>query len=127
VVGAIAPKLEQAETERAMRKPTESLDAYDYILRGMAQFHLFTRDSLLEARQLFHRVTELDPTYAAAYGFGAWCVTTRQFPGQERQRSRSPIGRRRRVRRRSPVLCRVGSWKRGLRWHDYVRSILICG
>src|SRR5215469_1488277 len=30
VVGAIAPKLEQAEIERAKRKTTESLDAYDY-------------------------------------------------------------------------------------------------
>ena len=39
VVGAIAPKLEQAEIERAKRKPTESLDAYDYFLRGMAAFH----------------------------------------------------------------------------------------
>ncbi len=28
VVGAIAPKLEQAEIERAKRKPTENLDAY---------------------------------------------------------------------------------------------------
>ena len=34
VVGAIAPKLEQAEIERAMRKPTESLDAYDCYLRA---------------------------------------------------------------------------------------------
>ena len=39
VVGAIAPKLEQAEIDRAMRKPTESLDAYDYYLRGMASLH----------------------------------------------------------------------------------------
>ena len=70
VVGAIAPKLEQAETERAMRKPTESLDAYDCFLRAMAHYHLFTRDSLLEARRLFRRVTDLDPAYASAYGFG---------------------------------------------------------
>ena len=34
VVGAIAPQLERAEIERAKRKPTESLDAYDYYLRG---------------------------------------------------------------------------------------------
>ena len=34
IVGAIAPKLEQAEIERARRKPTENLDAYDYFLRG---------------------------------------------------------------------------------------------
>ena len=75
VVGAIAPKLEQAEIERAMRKPTESLDAYDCFLRGLAHYHLFTRDSLLEARRLFRRATDLDPDYAAAYGFGAWCVS----------------------------------------------------
>ena len=74
VVGAIAPKLEQAEIERAMHKPTESLDAYDCFLRGMAHYHLFTKDSLLEARRLFRRATDLDPTYAAAYGFGVWCI-----------------------------------------------------
>src|SRR5205809_368344 len=33
VIGAIAPKLEQAEIERAKRKPTDSLDAYDNYLR----------------------------------------------------------------------------------------------
>ena len=37
VVGAIAPKLEQIEIQRAKRKPTESLDAYDYYLRGIAK------------------------------------------------------------------------------------------
>jgi hypothetical protein len=36
VVGAIAPKLEQAEIERAKHKPTGSLDAYDCYLRGLA-------------------------------------------------------------------------------------------
>jgi TolB-like protein len=44
VAGAIAPKLEQAEIERAKRKPTESLDAYDYFLRGMAGVHLWTKE-----------------------------------------------------------------------------------
>jgi tetratricopeptide (TPR) repeat protein len=75
VVGAIAPNLEQAETERALRKATENPDAYDCFLRATAHHYLFTRDSLLEARRLFHRVTELDPTYASAYGFGTWCIT----------------------------------------------------
>src|SRR5262249_26746590 len=74
VIGAIAPKLEQAETERAMRKPTESLDAYDCFLRAMACYHLFTKDSLLDARRLFRRATDLHPNYAAGYGFEAWCV-----------------------------------------------------
>ena len=45
VVGAIAPKLEEAEIERAKHKPTESLDAYDHYLRGIASLHRVTRDS----------------------------------------------------------------------------------
>jgi len=44
VVGAIMPKLERAEIERAKRKPTESLHAYDYYLRGMASFHRGTKN-----------------------------------------------------------------------------------
>ena len=45
VVGAIAPKLEQAEIDRAKRKPLENLDAYDYFLRGMASIHQWTKES----------------------------------------------------------------------------------
>ena len=39
VVGAIAPKIEQAEIERAKSKPPESLEAYDHYLRGIANFY----------------------------------------------------------------------------------------
>jgi TolB-like protein len=42
VVGTIGPKLEHAEIERAKRKPTESLDAYDYYLRGMGSVYQWT-------------------------------------------------------------------------------------
>src|SRR6201998_1787386 len=48
VVGAIEPKLRQSEIERATRKPTESLDAYDLYLRALALFNAFTADSLAE-------------------------------------------------------------------------------
>src|SRR5262249_29259815 len=44
IVGAIAPKLELAEIERARRKPTDSLDAYDYYMRGMANLHQWSRE-----------------------------------------------------------------------------------
>src|SRR4029079_9971703 len=37
VVAAIATALEKAEIERARRKPTESLNAYDLYLRGLAR------------------------------------------------------------------------------------------
>src|SRR5712691_10476677 len=38
VAGIIEPALQAAEIERARRKPTESLDAYDYYLRAHASF-----------------------------------------------------------------------------------------
>src|SRR5262245_44726497 len=49
IVGAIAPKLEQAEIERASYKPTDSLDAYDFYMRGMASLYRWSSDSLSEA------------------------------------------------------------------------------
>jgi adenylate cyclase len=79
VVGAIAPRLEQAEIERAKRKPTESLDAYDYYLRGMASFYQRTRESTNEALRLFYRAIELDPDFASAYGAATLCYVRRKF------------------------------------------------
>ena len=81
VVGAIAPTLEKAEIERAKRKPTESLDAYDYYLRGMANVHLWTKEANSEALRLFYKAIELDPDFASAYGMAAWCYAWRKWNG----------------------------------------------
>lgn len=81
VVGAIAPKLERAEIERAKRKPTESLDAYDYYLRGRASFHQWTREGNNDALRLFNRAVEIDPDFAAAYGMAALCYAQRVANG----------------------------------------------
>jgi TolB-like protein/class 3 adenylate cyclase/Tfp pilus assembly protein PilF len=81
VIGAIAPKLEQAEIERAKRKPTESLDAYDYYLRGMASTYRWTREGVSEAVRLFSKAVELDPDFASAYGAAAWCYVWRMVNG----------------------------------------------
>jgi adenylate cyclase len=77
VVGIIAPKLEQAEIARAKRKPTESLDAYDYYLRGLACFHQFTKEAHEEALALFRRAIEVDPGFALPYGMAARCYLQR--------------------------------------------------
>jgi TolB-like protein len=81
VIAAIAPKLEHAEIERAKRKPTESLDAYDYFLRGMASVHQGTRDANYEALRLFYEAINLDPDFAAAHGIAAWCYAWRKWDG----------------------------------------------
>jgi TolB-like protein/Tfp pilus assembly protein PilF len=81
VVGAVAPQLQQAEMERAKRKPTESLDAYDIFFRGMANLYQWTLEGTNEALRLFHRAVELDPDFASAYGMAAFCYVWRKVSG----------------------------------------------
>jgi TolB-like protein len=81
VLGAVAPNLEQAEIERARRKPTESLDAYDFFLRGLASFHKLTAKDVDDAEQLWHRAIELDQDYASAYAMASMCYAIRKGRG----------------------------------------------
>ena len=81
VVGAIAPKLQREEMKRATRKPTESLDAYDYYLRGLAKTHRWTAQANGEAVQLFGKAIALDRDLACAYGMTAWCYMQRKARG----------------------------------------------
>ncbi len=81
VVGALGPKLEQVEIERAKHKPTKSLDAYDYYLRGMGSVYQWTRDGISEALRLFNKAIQIDPEFAAAYGMAAYCYVQRKSYG----------------------------------------------
>ncbi len=67
VVGAAAVKLTRFERDRALAKPTESLAAYEYVLRGREHFSRATRDSNDAAQDMFQHAIDLDPSYAAAY------------------------------------------------------------
>jgi len=88
VVGAIAPRLERAEIERAKRKPTESLDAYDYYLRGRTHLNQGTREAVAEGLPLFYKAIELDPDFASAYAMAAWCHVWRKVNGWMTDRTR---------------------------------------
>ncbi|WP_238890981.1 winged helix-turn-helix domain-containing tetratricopeptide repeat protein [Achromobacter insuavis] len=81
VVGAIAPQLERAEIDRARRKPTGSLDAYDYYLRGMALLHQGTRATIDQALPLFHQAIAADAGFASAHAMAAWCHCWRKVNG----------------------------------------------
>ena len=81
VVGAIGPKLEQAEIERARAKPTENLDAYDLYLRALPSYYALTRAESDEALRLLRQVISLDPNYALAKALAAACITTRDNQG----------------------------------------------
>ena len=88
VVGAIARQLERAEIERAKRKPTDSLDAYDYYLRGRANVNRGTREAIGEGLPLFYKAIELDPDFASAYAMAAWCHFWRKVNGWMTDRKR---------------------------------------
>ena len=62
--------IDRAELARTARKPTESLAAYDYYLRGKALLTMRHGDRrgtmVAQARQLFDKALEADPGYAPA-------------------------------------------------------------
>jgi adenylate cyclase len=67
IVGILAIRVTQIEQRRVLAKPTESLEAYDYMLRARPALQRPTRANNVEARALLHRAIQLDPNYAAAY------------------------------------------------------------
>ncbi|MGH8677680.1 MAG: adenylate/guanylate cyclase domain-containing protein, partial [Burkholderiales bacterium] len=67
VAGALAAKLKGLEQERAWQKPTENLQAYDYVLRARQRLARAERDANIEAQSLLEKAVELDPKYAAAH------------------------------------------------------------
>ena len=87
VVGAIAPELQRAEIERARRKPTSSLDAYDHFLRGIALEGLAegleqrTSEGTSKALKEFQEAISIDQTFAPAHGMAALCYAQRKAFG----------------------------------------------
>jgi len=67
IVSTLATRVAQIEQRRVFAKPTENLEAYDYVLRARAASQQPTRANNVEARALLKRAIELDPGYAAAY------------------------------------------------------------
>lgn len=75
IAGAIEPKLRSAEIERARRKPTRNLDAYDCYLRMLPHVYSGTADDTMRALMLLGRALALDPDYALAHAMRGWCRT----------------------------------------------------
>ena len=81
VVGAIEPRLRLSEIERASRKPTASLGAYDLYLRALAQTYRYTEESVEEAVALLRQALAVDPSYAPAASMIGWCRTIQRVQG----------------------------------------------
>ena len=81
VVNAIAPTIELAEIEHARRKPTQSLGAYDYFLRGLASHHQWTEEGTAASLKEYYKAIELDPQFAEPYALAAGCYIIRRASG----------------------------------------------
>ena len=68
IVAAMEPQIYAAENFRARRKPPESLDAWDLVMRALAHFWRVTREDNIAAQELLERAIAIDPNYGQALG-----------------------------------------------------------
>jgi len=69
---AIAPAIAEAEQQRAMRKPPDSLDAWAAYQRGLWYLGNATAADNELAEKFFQQAIDLDPTFAGGYRGLAW-------------------------------------------------------
>jgi TolB-like protein/Tfp pilus assembly protein PilF len=69
IVGTVAGRLEDAEIWMASNRRTESLPAYDCLLRGIQHLRSVGAENNRRARELFEQAVALDPQYALAQAY----------------------------------------------------------
>jgi tetratricopeptide (TPR) repeat protein len=71
IVAAIEPKLYAAESFRAQRKPPDSMDAWDLVMRALSHYWRVTRADYVVAQALLEKAIVIDPNYGQALGLVA--------------------------------------------------------
>ena len=75
IVAAVEPQIYAAENFRARRKPPESLDAWELVMRALSHFWRVTRQDNIAAQELLEKAIAIDPDYGQALGLLATSVT----------------------------------------------------
>ncbi len=73
IVATLPGRVEAASRDRAARKPTDNMAAYECVLTGKVLHHRSNRADNAQALRLLQRAIELDPGYAHAHAWKA-CV-----------------------------------------------------
>jgi adenylate cyclase len=76
IVTAIEPELVSAERERARRKPTSNMDAWEWCQRGLWHMYHYRSKENAEAQEMFGHAIELDPDFAYPYAALAYSLQT---------------------------------------------------
>lgn len=74
IVAALEPKVQSAEMSKLGARTTESLDAYDCVLRALSELYRLEGPTYSQARALLTRAVSLDSGYAQAHSYLAWCL-----------------------------------------------------
>lgn len=78
VVSTLPGRVEAATRDRAARKPTDNMAAYECVLAAKVHHHRSTREDIGKAQHLIERAIELDPNYAHAHAWKA-CILGQQW------------------------------------------------
>jgi TolB-like protein/Flp pilus assembly protein TadD len=73
IVKALRVVLSEDEKRAIEKAPTANVQAFEYYLRGRQLFHQWRRKSVEQARRMFERAIEIDPSYALAWSGIADC------------------------------------------------------
>jgi TolB-like protein len=94
IVAAIEPQLYAAENFRARRKPPDSMDAWDLLMRALSHYWRVTRQDNVVAQALLEKAAALDPNYGQALGVLATSHTFGAHMGWEEMAIAMPIAER---------------------------------
>ena len=94
IVAAIEPQLYAAENVHAKRKPPDSLDAWDLVMRALSHYWRVTRQDNVVAQALLEKAISIDPNYGQAHGLLAASHTFSAHMGWEDMGKIAPTAER---------------------------------
>ena len=94
IVAAIEPQIYAAENFHARRKPPDSMDAWDLVMRALSHYWRVTRQDNVVAQALLEKAIAIDPNYGQALGVLAASYTFSAHMGWEDMASTVPIAKR---------------------------------
>jgi adenylate cyclase len=65
-------KVELTEGQQARIRTTDNLDAWRYASKGAGIIHKFSKEAMVQSRELFKKALEIDPEFADAVTYLAW-------------------------------------------------------
>src|SRR6266478_6607313 len=94
IVAAIEPQIYAAENFRARRKPPNSLDAWDLVMRALSHYWRVTRPDNMVAQALLEKAIAIDPNYGQALSVLATSHMSGVHLGWADIRTAAPIAER---------------------------------